>query len=123
MEYVYLFLVFVSIYFNLQLPPLATSIFFCFSNDQGAVFLFFFFFFLFLSVPSSVYQCHHEGGDFFGKYGQSNWRWCLGYYLCVLFSPVRSRTCSSPIFLTIYLLYCPPAAYFNDLQIFPLQFP
>ena len=39
-----------SIYFDLQLPPLAPNNFFCYSNHQGAVF----FFFLILSLHYSM---------------------------------------------------------------------
>ena len=46
----------VSIFFDLQLPPLAPNISSCFSNHLGAVF----FFFLLLSLPSSVLQWHHQ---------------------------------------------------------------
>ena len=52
---------YVSIFFDLQLPPLAPHIV-CFSNHQGAVF-----FFLLLSLPSSVLQWHHEWGNFLDR--------------------------------------------------------
>ena len=75
------------LYFSyLQFPP----IFSCFSNHQGAVL----FFFLLLSLPSSVLQWYHEWGNIFSEYDSSNWLFYVGYYLCVLFSPIRSRTCS-----------------------------
>ena len=67
----------VSIFFDLQLPPLAPNIFSCLSNHLGAVF----FFFLLLSLPSSVLQWHHEGGNFFSEYERSNWFFYVGYYL------------------------------------------
>ena len=55
--------------FRYQIPTLAHNIFFCFSNHQGAVF----FFFLLLSIASSILQWHHEVGNFFSEYDQSNW--------------------------------------------------
>jgi hypothetical protein len=66
-----------SICFYLQLPPLVPNILFCFSNHEGAMF----FFFLLLSLLSSVLQWHHEGGNFFSEYDQSNLLFYVGYYL------------------------------------------
>ena len=63
--------------FNLQLPHLAPNIFSCFSNHLGAVF----FIFLLLLLPPSLHQWHHEGGNFFWEYDQSNWLFYVGYYL------------------------------------------
>ena len=56
---------------------LSPNIFFCFSNNQGAVF----FFFLLISLASSVLQWHHEEGNFFSEYDRSNWLFYVGYYL------------------------------------------
>ena len=67
----------VYIFFDLQLPPLAPKIFFSFSNHQGPVF----FLFLLLSLPSSVLQWHHEGGNFSSEFDRSNWLFNVGYYL------------------------------------------
>ena len=67
----------VSSFFDHQLPPLAPNIFSCFSNHQGAVF----FFFLLLSLLSSVLQWHHDGGNLFSEYDQSNWLFYVSYYL------------------------------------------
>ena len=64
-------------FFDLQLPPLTSNIFSCFSNHQGAVFMCF----LFLSLPSSVLECNHGGVNFFSEYDQSNWFSYEGYYL------------------------------------------
>ena len=50
----------VSIYFDLQLPPLGPNIFFCFSNHQGVEIVFFLLFLL----PSSVFQWHKKGNIF-----------------------------------------------------------
>ena len=72
----------VSIFFDLQLPILLPNIFFCYSNYQGAAF----FFFLLLLLPSSVLQWHHEEGNFFLKYDQSNWLFYVGYSLEVFSS-------------------------------------
>ena len=58
-------------FFNLQLPHLSPSIFFCSANHQSAVFVFYSF-----SLLSSVLQWHHQGVNFFSEYDQSN---------CVLF--------------------------------------
>ena len=66
-----------SVIQELWRPPLAPSIFFCFSNHQGSVL----FFFLILSLPLSVFQWHHEKGNFFSEYDQSNWLFYVGYYL------------------------------------------
>ena len=77
------------IFFDLQLPPLVPNILSCFSNHLGALF-----FVLLLSLPSSVLQWHHDGANFFLEYDRYNWLSYVGYYLCVLFSPIRSRTCS-----------------------------
>ena len=66
-----------SIFFDLQLPPLAPNIFSRFSNHQGALF---FFFFLLLSLPSAVLQWHHVRGNFY----QSNWVLYVGCYLEVI---------------------------------------
>jgi len=73
---------FISIFFDLQLPPLAPNIF-CFSNNLGAVF----FFFLLPSLPSSVLQWHHKGGKFFSEYYRFNCLFYGGYYfVCPLLS-------------------------------------
>ena len=37
--------------------------------------------FLLPSTLPSVLQWHHEGGNFFSEYCQSNWRFYIGYYL------------------------------------------
>ena len=66
----------VSIFFDLQLPPLVLNILFCFSNHQGAVF----FFFQLTSLPSSTLQLHHEKGKFSLEYDQSNWHLYVGYH-------------------------------------------
>jgi hypothetical protein len=58
-----------------MLPPLASNIFFCFSNHLGVVL----FFFLILTLPSSVLQWHHEEGNFFSEYDQFNWLFYVGY--------------------------------------------
>jgi hypothetical protein len=70
--------------------------FFCFPNHNGPVF-----FFLGLSVPSSVFQYHHEGGNFFSEYDQSNCLLRRILFRSVLFSPLPSRTCSLVTSLTI----------------------
>jgi hypothetical protein len=40
-----------------------------------------FLFFLLLSLPLSVLQWHHEGGNIFSEYDQFNWLFYVGYYL------------------------------------------
>ena len=65
-----------SIFCDLQLAPLAPNIFFCFSIHLGVVF----FFFPLLSVPSSVLQWNHEGGNLFSEYDRFNWLLYVGYY-------------------------------------------
>ena len=57
-------------------PRLPPNIFFCFSDRQVALF-----FFLLLSFPLSILQRHHEEGNFFSEYDQSNWFFYKGYYL------------------------------------------
>ena len=84
MEYMYFFLMFVSIFFDLHLPPSVPSILFRLSNDQV------FFFFLLLSLPSSVFQWYHEEGNFFSELAFL--RRIL--FRSVLFSAIHSRTCS-----------------------------
>ena len=77
----------VSIFFDLQLPPLAQNIFSCFSNHLGAVF-FFSFHFRHLSMTSWRRQ-----------FLLRIWPIQLAFlrrilFRSVLFSPIRSRTCS-----------------------------
>ena len=58
----------------------SSIIFSCFSNHQGAVFFFFFFFFPLLSLPLSLLQEHHDGGNFLAECDQSNWLFYVRYY-------------------------------------------
>ena len=101
--------------FDLQLPPLASNIVFFFIIHQGAVF--FIFFFLLFSLPSSVLQWHHEGGNFFSEYDRSNWLFYVGFYL-----EVFKNLFISNFLWGFYLRHSFPAPHFKALQIFPLQF-
>ena len=81
----------VSIFFDLQLPPLAPNIVSCFSKHLEAVF----FFFQLHSLTSSVLQWHSWRRQFILKI----WPIQLTFlrrilFRNVLFSPIRSRTCS-----------------------------
>ena len=63
--------------FDLQLPSLASNIFY-FSNHQGTIM---FLFFLLFSLMPSVLQWHHEEGNFFSEFDQPNRFFYAGYYL------------------------------------------
>ena len=54
-----------------------------------------FFFFLLILFPSTVLQWHHEGGNFFSQYDQSNWIFYVGYYLRCTKALNRSRKLDS----------------------------
>ena len=87
-------------FLSLQLPPLASNIFFPIFNHEGAVF----FFFLLLSLQPSVRQMHHEEDNFFLKYLQSIWfsyaRSCLEAFSSLVYVQehihTRTRTHTHP---------------------------
>ena len=98
------------LFLDLEFPPLGPNIFFWFSNHQGAVF----FFFLLLSLPSSVLQWHHEGGNIFSEYDQSNCLFYVGYYLEVSSSLNTFNNLFISYFLwPFYLFHSPPVSKFS----------
>ena len=109
---------FVSIFCDLQLPPLTPDIFFCFSNHQVAMILFL----LLLSLPLSVLQWHHVDGNCFSEYNPSNRLFYIGYYYkCPLISYTLKNLFIIYFLWQFYLLYSPPAPHFRALKIRPLQ--
>ena len=82
-----------SKFFDLQLPPVALNIYFCFSNHQGTVS-----FFLTFSLLSSFLQYHHEEGNFFLEYAHATGFLSGILFGSVLFSYIRSITTSYFIF-------------------------
>ena len=83
----------------------------------------FFFFFLLLSLPSSVLQWHHEGGNFFSEYDIQLAFLRRILFISVLFSPIRSRICSLVTFYDHFIFFhSPPPPHFKSLQILLLQF-
>ena len=107
------------ILFDLKLPPLAVSIIFCFSNQQGAMF----FFFKLFSFPSFILQWYLEEGTLFLEYVQSNHLLyigrCFEFYL-PSYTDNKFFICYS--LWPLYLRHSPPAQHFEALNRFPLQF-
>jgi hypothetical protein len=89
----------VSTFFDLQLPPLAPNIS-CFPNHRGAVL----FFFLDLSLPSSTLQWPYEEGKFLLRIWPIQLTFLLRIlFRSVLFSPIRSSTCSLVTFSDYFI--------------------
>ena len=67
----------------------------------------------------SVLQWHHEEGNFFLEYLQSNWPFYTGYWY---FSSYTFKNIFFSFFLwPFYLFHFPPTPHFKVLQILPLQ--
>ena len=105
----------VSIFFDLQLPPLAPNIFSCLSNHLGAAF-----FFSLLLLSSVICPLMASWRQFLFRIWPSK----LAFLLKIIFTSVLSYTAKNlfiSYFLWPFYFHSPPAPHFKALQILTFQ--